>query len=186
MHERDDQLNTKLVQLETATVAWEFELAQKIYSLVTEDERFRDDLAWRAEVMAFQFRESSRTDRQEVDFHYLPWSSYTTKDHVVHDQPSASEVTPEVVNYWLQRLDVTNNPILKARYAGLAWEFGKKHLHMPIKHNVAITHVNALLAIEERNLCSEPIGTIDKLLRALSVAYALNDDALSSVRRLHE
>lgn len=181
VQQRAKHLQAALTELENRrSVAFEFEIAQNIFALSANDESFKEGLPWRAEAMGFQFRESSRMDYEDSDFYYLPLSSFTTKDGVVHEQPNPSDVTNEIVNYWLQRATQTNNPILKARYSGLGWEFGKKRLHMPIEHGIAIMHVDSLLAIAKDNLCTEPVGTIDKLLRALSVACALNNDTLIS------
>lgn len=177
--EQAEQLQTILAELENRkSVAFEFEIGEKIFALLAKDEVFKEDLPWRAEAMAFQFRESSRMDGEDSDFHYLPLSSFTTKDGVIHEQPDSADVTKEIVDYWLQRATRTHNPLLKARYSGLAWEFGKKRLHIPIELGIAITHIDSLLTIANDGLCTEPVGTIDKLLRALSLACALDNDVL--------
>lgn len=179
--ERAEQLQAILAELENRkSVAFEFEIAEKIFALLAKDEVFKEDLPWRAEAMAFQFRESSRMDREDSDFHYLPLSNFTTKDGVIHEQPDSADVTKEIVDYWLQRARQTHNPILKARYSGLAWEFGKKRLHIPIELGIAIMHIDSLLAIANDDLCTEPVGIIDKLLRALSLACGLSNGALIS------
>ncbi|MGH7241036.1 MAG: DUF4209 domain-containing protein [Candidatus Saccharimonadales bacterium] len=161
--ERDARLGSLLAELETVKGVWEFDLASRIYALVGEDEAFQSDLAWQAEVLAFRFREASRIQDEENGSHYLPVTG-----------GDVGQVSSAMVDYWVGRASETMNPLLKARYAGLAWEFGKTKLRMPIDHKVAITQIEALLEISKSDLHDEHINTIDKLLLALEVACSLN------------
>ncbi len=92
----------------------------------------KDDTNWKppvdyiAERTAFSFDERN-TDEKVGDYAWFaPMMSGRYDDGTPREWPSVGGITKEMFDYWIERARAAQHPILKARYAGLAWEFSKQ------------------------------------------------------------
>lgn len=79
--------------------------------------------AW-AELLAFSLTGGAREN---------PWNTYFGPHSTQEDAagkryytPNLEGVGPEFIAHWAQRADAVGNPILKARYADLCWDLGRR------------------------------------------------------------
>ncbi|MQA42139.1 DUF4209 domain-containing protein [Rugamonas aquatica] len=78
-----------------------------------------------AEIVGHRFMTTTPADRGPWDSYFGPVSSGV--DHAGNEVhvPDAKQIEPEVIEYWKLRSEQTPHPILRARYADLAWEIGR-------------------------------------------------------------
>lgn len=131
------------------------------------------DARW--EDMAFSFMEARETD---WGTYYGPMMVWTGDDGATYESPALSAVDSDALSYWEQRSRETQNPLMAARYTGLVWDLTPKVLDERADYAVAISHIEALVSVCQRQLCEHPIEAIQKIERAYSVARSLNNDDL--------
>lgn len=81
--------------------------------------------AW-AETAAFHFVAADTDDRSPWGSYFRPIKTTINKDGTVSHSPNAGDIDASVLEYWEQRASSTLHPVLRARYADLVWEFGKR------------------------------------------------------------
>jgi len=81
--------------------------------------------AW-AETAAFHFVAADTGDRSPWGSYFRPIRTTVNKDGTVSHSPNAGDIDASVLGYWEQRASTTSHPVLRARYADLVWEFGKR------------------------------------------------------------
>lgn len=131
-----------------------------------------------AERIAFGFCEDYQNKQSGWGTYFGPRMVWVGDDGEVHESPSISSVTEEIMEYWICRSQSTSNPILKARYCGLIWDLSNTAIGKKPDHTVAVNYVNALLEITDKDLCKHPTETIKKITRAYKVASGLNNTSL--------
>lgn len=99
-----------------------YDVCSMIKSCDTED---LSSFEAKAEIIGMSFVEDS--GGKECGCYYGPESTWKKKntDEIVCF-PDVSDITSEYIEYWTKRAAETKNPLLKMRYSGLVWEFGKK------------------------------------------------------------
>ncbi|MCK9436712.1 MAG: DUF4209 domain-containing protein [Proteiniphilum sp.] len=128
----------------------------------------------RAESMAFDFMENYTNKDTGWGTYFGPMIVWNNGDGTSTESPSIRLVTPEMMEYWTRRLNQTTNPILKARYSGLVWDFSKPVLNSNPDFKIGIEYVKSLIAtVESRNYRYET-DLITKIKRATQVAISLN------------
>lgn len=83
-----------------------------------------------------------------------------------------------MIAYWTERAQAVSHSILKARYAGLAWDLAGKVAGAGKNENMARTYVEAALEIAEKRLGDHERFAMEKLAYALAVAISINDQTL--------
>jgi len=83
-----------------------------------------------------------------------------------------------VLDYWEKRSETANNPVLKARYAGLVWDLTRRATGISPSVSSAVDCVHALLKIAEKQLHKSKKDTVQKLERALSISLSINNSEL--------
>ncbi|KQV45117.1 DUF4209 domain-containing protein [Massilia sp. Root335] len=78
-----------------------------------------------AEIVAHRFMPTTSADRGPWDAYFGPVSSGTDANGRDVHVPDARQIDAEVVEYWKTRAELTPHPMLRARYADLAWEIGR-------------------------------------------------------------
>lgn len=78
-----------------------------------------------AEIVGHRFATTTQADRGPWDSYFGPVSSGVDASGVEHHMPDATLIDREIVEYWKARSEQTPNPVLRARYADLAWEIGR-------------------------------------------------------------
>lgn len=91
-------------------------------SEVSSDEQLTNPFKF--EVLAFSFVGNGLEN--DWGTYYGPQFTGKNDDGTPAYYPSIESVTNDAVLYWESRIPVTNNPLLKMRYAGLVWDFKKK------------------------------------------------------------
>jgi len=85
----------------------------------------------RAESMAFDFVEDYTDMDTGWGTYFGPMMVRNNGDGTSTESPSTRLITPEIMDYWSKRITETNNPILKARYSGLIWDWKFRSILTP-------------------------------------------------------
>ena len=129
-----------------------------------------EEYSW--ELMAFEFRENHPDKANEWGTYYGP-----AEDGTYFEYPSIGRISPEIIGYWIGRVNEATHPILKARYADLVWDFSRIVTKEPADVSMAHTAIDSRLEIAQRDLHSHKTDVIDHLRRALFLSISLNDSA---------
>ena len=104
----------------------EYNISTKIREHITEN--YRDQIPevilW--EQVAFDFVENYPRRDSRWETYFGPLFILPNEEGQMVEYPSVQKITEDIINYWKKRAKESNNPILKARYANLVWEFSKK------------------------------------------------------------
>lgn len=138
------------------------------------------DNALSAELMAFAFFENNQNDKSYWGTYFGPLISNTNNGKVNYEYPSLALITPDIIDYWEKRACNSQHPTVVARYMGLVWDFSQRVKNAKPNYAVGERYVTSLLDIVNEDLSKEPIYSIIKVKRALSVALSLNKDELVS------
>ncbi len=129
--------------------------------------------AW-AEVLAFALDESR--------MHHSPWGTYfgprgsgTDKDGKTHYFPDIAGTDPQVIAHWSTRAKALKNPVLKARYADLAWDMSPVIAKARRDPEMARLAIDAYLASVPASVRSELHDRFEAALRALDLSIMVRD-----------
>lgn len=136
------------------------------------------DNALKAEIMAFDFAENYRDEATSWGMYFGPMMVWNNDDGTSTESPSIKFVTLEMIDYWEQRANGSLNPILRARYAGLVWEFKKRITSINPTHEICRIYIKALIDIANGSFHKYEVNTFSKLERALDLSIGLNDNTL--------
>ena len=132
-----------------------------------------------AERIAFGFAEEYTDKPNGWGTYFGPMMVWVGDDGKAYESPSISLVTKEIVERWKVRSQETNNPLMKARYAGLVWDLSEAAVEEKPDYRIAIDYVNALLDVTDNDLCEHSTEAITKITRAFKVASSLNNKVLA-------
>ena len=90
-----------------------------------------------------------------------------------------SDLTPEIIQYWNQRADSTNNILMKARYLGLVYEFSYQVIHENIKFSKILDYIKSLIEVVERRLVTHNRQLLSLIKRAFIIANLKNQKSLA-------
>lgn len=163
-----------LDKIETFTETSEHDIASEFRALIPKS---GDEISieLRAESMAFDFMENYRSKDTGWGTYFGPMVVWNNGDGTVTESPSIKLVNREIIDYWTIRLSDTNNPILKARYSGLIWDFSKPILNESPDYKIGLEYIKSLIDVVEKRICRYETELIIKIKRALQVAISLND-----------
>lgn len=131
-----------------------------------------------AESLAFSLVENSQNDDYTWGTYFGPmWVSNDGKGNVT-EAPSIKCITREVLDYWEKRIDEAVNPILKARYAGLVWDFKYKQTNEKPDFSILTKYIEALLDCVDGNYQKHSIIGFYKLKRAFELSEKTKQTAL--------
>jgi lysyl-tRNA synthetase class 1 len=126
-----------------------------------------------AERLAFDFTENYHGDEGfEWDTYYGPVGVATDATGKRIEWPSLQEVTGETVAYWQTRAQAARHPLLRIRYADLAWEFGRRLKHEPGPEYPRIV-IDATVEAAQKTLFEHTTRGFTALRRALTLALSL-------------
>lgn len=117
------------------------------------------------ERMAFGIHESTSYD---IDQEGSPYFSHV----------KLSDLTAEIIEYWNERADITNNPLMKARYLGLIYEFGYEVTQKNIRFPNIIIYIKSLIEIIQNRLVTEDRSLYSLIKRAYVIASSKNQENL--------
>lgn len=130
----------------------------------------------KAEIMAFQFVENNHK-MSDLEAYFGTLGPFQKEDGTTIEIPSIKDINGDVLAYWEQRVNQTKNPVLKARYAGLVWDFTSNVTSTRPSHQFAIIYIQSLIAIVEKRL-QNGIRLIQKIERAIFIAISINNKEL--------
>jgi hypothetical protein len=132
----------------------------------------------KAELMAFHFEEENSDVTTDWGTYFGPYMVWRNDDGTSTVSPSIKAVDKETIEYWSKRLAETKNPLLKARYAGLVWDFSKPILNTNPDYKIGLQYVENLIEIVENRRHEIDFNLITKIKRAMQVAIRLNEQEL--------
>lgn len=143
----------------------------KKFKLLKDEPSLVNDTSTKADIMAFQFMENYPNKTS--------WGAYfgPMYEAGLIRIPSYDAINEEIINHWEKRLDMSVNPVLTARYAGLIWDFKKKVIDISPNISVATTYIVSLIKIVNNKHQSEH-DLIEKVNRALSVSISISNEDL--------
>jgi hypothetical protein len=135
---------------------------------------------------ALNFMSRRQYGKPVWDMYWQPLSSWTDRQGTVHHDPDVTQVGDSIINEWQWIARSAEHPVLRARYADVAWEVAKfrvagarmtKETPAPIKPDVddAIQAIDGYLQAVERNLAQEVFDAGRYLGRAVELAASIND-----------
>ena len=173
---KDEKIREFLEQLESISKPLsEHEISERIRNFAKEkfDKNPPDILIW--EQIAFDFTENYPDDKLGWGTYFGPLFVLPNEEGKMVEYPSIQKLTPEIISYWEQRANESDNPILKARYSNLVWDFSEKVKGEKPHYSIAQIFIDLIVEIAGKNLHKYNVDVIKKLERALFLALAIND-----------
>ncbi|MGK5035414.1 DUF4209 domain-containing protein [Janthinobacterium sp. LB3P118] len=121
-------LSTRIAEAEAAMAALNLRLLSGEMEALIPDVGALTDAERRgclAEIVGHRFATTTSADRGPWDSYFCPQSSGIDAEGTEHHFPDARQIDAEIVEYWKARSEQTPHPILRSRYADLAWEIGR-------------------------------------------------------------
>lgn len=135
-----------------------------------------DNLGAWAEVIAFNFIPNNHErERSPWGTYFGPLSSGTRTDGSAFYSPDIRSAEPEVVFHWAQRARSITHPVLKARYADLAWDMSRVIAKTNPDSDIARMAIDAYLDSLTKNLRPKVHSQYEAAIRALGLAIMIND-----------
>ncbi|MBU2808893.1 MULTISPECIES: DUF4209 domain-containing protein [Acidithiobacillus] len=119
-----------------------------------------------------------------------PWGSFYRPMVTLADQtgkelyyPDVRQANSDFHAHWVGRADVVTNPILKARYADIAWDLGKLAGATRKDVRMARTAISAYLDVLCLGLVEQNQDSFDVAKRAVDLSVQIKDDTLLNQSR---
>jgi hypothetical protein len=151
-------------------IAGEIEKIRRSLSSPSRDEQSG---SW-AELAAFQFAPSRGDEPSLWNTYFHPRGGATFNDGSRLDVPDITQADIEILDYWKRRATEVSHPVLRARYADLAWDFSQ---YFKVKREVthARAAIDAYLSTVHERLFERHQEAVTSLKRALSLALSINE-----------
>ncbi len=133
----------------------------------------------RAEIIGMSFVED--TGYKEWGCYYGPETTWAKKDtgDIVY-MPDIADIIPKQIKYWTKRAAETNNPLLKMRYCGLVWEFGKKITGQePSFKDIKLQFIISSIETVEQDLAGYSVSGITYSKRAIEKSISIKNQELT-------
>jgi hypothetical protein len=131
--------------------------------------------AW-AEILAFAL-DDTRMSESPWGTYFGPMGSGTDKEGRVKYFPDIADADARVVAHWSARANAVTHPVLKARYADLAWDLAPAIAKERRDPEMARLAIDAYLASVPSAVRTECHDRFVAALRALDVAVMIRDAA---------
>ena len=171
------ELNKRLSELEGITKVSEYQIEHNIRSVRNSENEDKPCPEWRYEVIAFSFSENQNDSGNSGRYFGPLWTGTNAAGEVI-ENPSWRDIDADMLAYWEARSKQTTNPLLRARYTGLLWDFTNQVTGDKPNFAFAVENVEALLRITAGNLHEYEVDIIQKLKRALYLAISLSNPVL--------
>lgn len=135
-----------------------------------------DTTACMAEAMAAWFSEgyTSNHDSCKGRFYFGPSMVMRSDDTGEFIEcPDRKLISPEILSYWETRMNNAKNHILKARYAGLVWEFKTFVTGEKCGIEVARVYIKSLINIVNNDYLPHPTYSTKQAERAIKLSKQL-------------
>lgn len=157
------EIISKYDQIETKGFD-ESDIATELYSIPNDERNIMENLA---EWVAFSLTEGAENPTWRT--YYGPFLEMADGSCV----PSKESITPEIIQYWEQRLNTVTNSLLKARYSGLLVDFMPK-----CTGDIRKKHVESLLECVNGQYPRHEVNSVTKLIRAFHIVATMKDNSL--------
>ncbi len=153
----------------------EYSILKRIQKFATErfGQNVPDILTW--EQMAFAFTENYTDNNSGWGTYFGPMFVLSDKKGKTVEYPSIRKITPEVISYWEKRTKESINPVFKARYSSLVWDFSEKITGKKPHYSIAQIYIDSVVEIAEKGVHKYSANVIKKIERALSLALSISD-----------
>lgn len=111
-----------------------------------------------------------------------PFAKGRKADGTPTEFPDLASITPDLVDYSYKRMQQTQNPWMKQRYAAVCWDFYRYH-QMQMPSDVHDTYYQALIDTIEGDYESHPVCTVVHIRRVFSLSNNNNLPAVKSTIR---
>ena len=85
-------------------------------------------------------------------------------------KPAQTEITTEAIQYWYERSNETNNPLMKMHYLGLVWDFQQSVTGQKNTGELYNAYVESILTVCNEDYYSHPTETVTALERLFELA----------------
>jgi Domain of unknown function (DUF4209) len=130
-----------------------------------------------AVVSALEFQARRMYGEPIWDMYWQPLSSATDKAGKDHFSPDVAAVDAEIIEQWRSRAQTTRHPLLRARYADLAWEVTRFREDLGRRPDVTMARsaVDGYLDAVEGTLFVDDIYAWNYVERAIELAASIRD-----------
>jgi len=153
----------------------EHDVSTAVRALRQKNNQGEPPMEWLAEAMAFDFCENYRNKDTGWGTYFGPMMVMPDESGQMIESPSIRRVTAEMLDYWTKRAKESKHPILRARYAGLVWDFTKEVTGQAAGVEIAHIRIDSIVEIAASNCHKYETDVITKLEHALYLAIRLND-----------
>jgi hypothetical protein len=171
----------------------ELALASQLHQALDQAMSQRDQPLSRAEkggafalLGALNFMSRRQYGKPVWDMYWQPLSGWTDRQGTVHHDPDVTQVGDSIISEWQWIARSAEHPVLRARYADVAWEVAKfrvaaarrtKETPAPTKPDAedAAQAIDGYLQAVEGNLAPEIYDAGRYLGRAVELAATIND-----------
>jgi hypothetical protein len=128
-----------------------------------------------AERTAFSFHEREPTDGSSTYRWFAPLFSGRNEDGSGWEWPSVHKLDAQTIQYWQARATQASNPVLRARYAGLVWEFGQRVTGARPGVEFAHVRIDAVVEMADADRHERESDVLLKLGQVLDLAIGISD-----------
>jgi hypothetical protein len=137
-----------------------------------------NDYSLEYELIAFGFSENCQNKEAGWGTYYGPKFVYKNKDGTIEEFPSIKRISPEMIQYWEKRSQISVNPILKARYTGLVCDLKYRITGLRPSHEICRSYVESIIDQATGDFYSYNVQVFRKLVHALNLSISLNNETL--------
>lgn len=171
--------------MNVSNVIAEYDLSEKKFDLVHFsgeiikcEENKESSLQRSAEAIAARFIYHPKKDpvTKSTCYPFQPMITYTDADGNLFEDPSISDITPEIIDYWENRAEHSVNPLLKSQYAGLVWEFKKIVTGEKPDIKYAKIHIDSTIDVINLEFDSHPLIGAQRAERVICLSKSIDYD----------
>lgn len=133
------------------------------------------DKAAFADVLAFALTPNEKGSNP-WNTYFGPIGSIIRNDGKTLYWPDIADADPQVLQHWVSRTTDLTNPLLKARYADLAWDMSRAIGRTKPDITMARLAIDSYLACLATDRFKDIYDSFEAAIRALDLAISLNDE----------
>lgn len=160
-----------------------YELSTQLDQLVGSAELSPDErLGCQAEILSLRFVPVLGEERGPWGSYFGPTFSGQREDGEIVHVPDANAIGAEIIEHWKMRSEQTPHPVLRARYADLAWEIGRiwnrdhrAEERIDLPRALAQRSIDSRLVAIDKGLAHSEHQAWEFLERALELALHIHD-----------
>jgi hypothetical protein len=156
---------------------------QKARATMLEENPEEDDESLQLEILAFALREENDGSATEWGTSFGPMITTQQEDGQAEEWPGRTMVTTEAIEYWRGRAKESSHPVLRGKYARLAWDLAQMVPQCKPDYVMAQISIDSAIEASVGSHLESPLQGIEALATALRIAHTINDtDRIASVR----